>query len=42
MIYPGEEISQEIIDYVLLQKQNGGNIIGPEDTNLENINIVEE
>jgi arginine decarboxylase len=26
----------------LLQKQNGGNIIGPEDMNLENINIVEE
>lgn len=42
VIYPGEEISQEIIDYVLLQKQNGGNIIGPEDMNLENINIVEE
>ena len=35
-------LSQEIIDYVLLQKQNGGNIIGPEDMNLENINIVEE
>ena len=42
VIYPGERINQEIIDYVLLQKQNGGNIIGPEDTSLENIQIVEE
>lgn len=41
IIYPGERISQEIIDYVLLQKQNGGNIIGPEDMELNNIRIVE-
>lgn len=41
VIYPGERISKEIIDYVLLQKQNGGNIIGPEDMQLNTIRVVE-
>lgn len=41
VIYPGECISKEIIDYVLLQKQNGGNIIGPEDMQLNTIRVVE-
>ncbi len=40
IIYPGEIISKEIIDYVLLQKQSGGNIIGPEDTDLQTIRII--
>ena len=42
IIYPGERINQEIIDYVTLQEENGGNVIGPEDTSLKTINIVEE
>lgn len=42
IIYPGEKISREIIDYVAIQKENGGNIIGPEDMSLETIRVVEE
>ncbi len=42
IIYPGEVISKEIIDYVLLQKQSGGNIIGPEDTDLQTIRIIDD
>lgn len=41
IIYPGERISKEIIKYVLLQQKNGGNVIGPEDKNLQTIRIVE-
>ena len=40
IIYPGEKISKEIIDYVDLQKNNGGNVIGPEDANLNTIRVV--
>ena len=42
IIYPGERISREIIDYVALQKENGGNVIGPEDMELKTIRVVEE
>ena len=41
VIYPGEKITQEIIDYVLLQKKHGGNIIGPEDQTLNFFRVVE-
>ena len=42
IIYPGERISREIIDYVALQKESGGNVIGPEDMELKTIRVVEE
>ncbi len=42
VIYPGERINQTIIDYVILQKQNGMNIIGPEDKELQTIRVIEE
>ena len=40
IIYAGERISQEIIDYVMMQKENGGNVIGPEDTDLKMIRVI--
>lgn len=40
IIYPGERISTEIIDYVDLQKNGGGNVIGPEDMSLQTIRVV--
>lgn len=42
VIYPGEEITKDIIDYVLIQKSHGGNIIGPEDPTLKFFRVVEE
>ncbi len=42
VIYPGERISQDLIDYVLLQQQSGGNVIGPIDKTLSSIAVIEE
>lgn len=42
IIYLGERISREIIDYVDLQKNSGGNVIGPEDMNLYTVRVVED
>lgn len=42
VIYPGERITHELIDYVLLQKNSGGNVIGPEDRSLDTIAVIDE
>ncbi|QXM07057.1 aminotransferase class I/II-fold pyridoxal phosphate-dependent enzyme [Crassaminicella indica] len=41
IICPGEEITQEIIDYVELLKEKKINIIGMDDDHLENIKVIE-
>ena len=38
---PGEEITPEIIKYILYAKEKGCSLIGPEDMNVEFLNILE-
>ncbi len=42
ILAPGEVITAEIIDYIMYAKDKGCLIIGPQDMNIEKINIVEE
>jgi arginine/lysine/ornithine decarboxylase len=41
IIAPGEEITTEIINYISYAKEKGCSLTGPEDMNIENINVLE-
>ena len=41
VLAPGERITEEIINYILYAKEKGSLLIGTEDMNVENINVVE-
>lgn len=40
ILAPGERITKEIIDYILYAKEKGCSITGPEDMNIERINVM--
>ena len=42
ILAPGERITREILDYIVYAKAKGCSLTGPEDPNIENINIIRE
>lgn len=40
ILAPGERITQEIIDYILYAKEKGCSLQGPEDLDVENLNVL--
>ena len=42
ILAPGERITKEILDYIVYAKAKGCSLTGPEDPNIENINIIRE
>lgn len=42
ILAPGELITEDVIDYILYSKEKGCLITGPQDMEIENINVVEE
>ena len=40
ILAPGERITKEIIDYILYAKEKGCSITGPEDMDIERINVM--
>lgn len=42
ILAPGERITQEILDYVVYAKNKGCSMTGPEDANIEKINVLVE
>lgn len=42
ILAPGERITQEIIDYIIYAKEKGCQITGPEDENIERLNVIRE
>jgi Arginine/lysine/ornithine decarboxylases len=42
ILAPGEQITREILDYIVYAKEKGCSLTGTEDINIERINIVEE
>lgn len=40
--FPGEMITEEIIDYTLYAKEKGCSMQGPEDESLERLNVLKE
>lgn len=41
ILSPGERITKDVLDYIFYAKEKGSLLIGPEDINIENINVVE-
>ncbi len=42
ILAPGERITKEILDYILYAKEKGCQMTGPEDPDIQNINVLEE
>ncbi|WP_058485698.1 aminotransferase class I/II-fold pyridoxal phosphate-dependent enzyme [Defluviitalea phaphyphila] len=42
ILAPGERITEEIIDYIIYNKEKGSLLMGTEDMNIENIKVMEE
>ena len=42
ILAPGEEITQNIIDYILYAKEKGCSMTGPEDPEIEHLNVIKE
>lgn len=42
ILAPGERITQEIIDYITYAKQKGCSLTGPEDPEVEKLNVIKE
>ncbi|MDO4467015.1 MAG: aminotransferase class I/II-fold pyridoxal phosphate-dependent enzyme [Bacillota bacterium] len=42
ILAPGEEITQEILDYIVYAKEKGCSITGPEDPNVKMLNVIVE
>jgi arginine/lysine/ornithine decarboxylase len=42
ILAPGEEITDRIIDYILYAKEKGCSMTGPEDENIERLNVLKE
>jgi len=40
IIAPGEEITTDIVNYISYAKEKGCSLTGPEDMNVENINVL--
>jgi len=40
ILAPGEEITKEILDYIVYAKEKGCSMTGPEDANIENLNVL--
>lgn len=40
ILAPGERITQDIIDYILYAKEKGCSMTGPEDENIERLNVI--
>jgi arginine decarboxylase len=40
ILVPGEEVTQEAVDYLLLVHEAGGFINGPEDVRLQTLKVV--
>jgi len=41
IVAPGEEITREIVDYIMYAKEKGCSLTGPEDMRVERINVLE-
>lgn len=42
ILAPGEKITEEILDYIAYAKEKGCSLTGPEDMNIEQINVIKE
>ena len=42
ILAPGELVTQEIIDYILYAKAKGCSMTGPEDLDIERLNVLKE
>ena len=42
ILAPGEEITDEIIDYIVYAKEKGCSMTGPEDEKIERLNVLKE
>ena len=42
ILAPGEEITDEIINYILYAKEKGCSLTGPEDEKIERLNVLKE
>lgn len=42
ILAPGEQITEEILDYIAYAKEKGCSLTGPEDMNIERINVMKE
>jgi arginine/lysine/ornithine decarboxylase len=42
ILAPGEEITEDILDYIEYAKEKGCSITGTEDPNVEHLNVLEE
>lgn len=42
ILAPGEEITQEILDYIVYAKEKGCSITGPEDPEVKKLNVIKE
>ena len=42
ILAPGEKITEEILDYIAYAKEKGCSLTGPEDMNIERINVIKE
>lgn len=40
ILAPGEEITQDILDYIVYAKEKGCSMTGPEDAEIENLNVL--
>ena len=40
ILAPGEKITKEILDYIIYAKEKGCSMTGPEDENIEKINVL--
>ena len=42
ILAPGEQITQEILDYIMYVKEKGCSMTGPEDAGIEHLNVLKE
>lgn len=40
ILAPGEEITQDVLDYIAYAKEKGCSMTGPEDSEIENLNVI--
>ena len=42
ILAPGEEITEDILNYILYAKEKGCSMTGPEDAAIERLNVLKE
>ena len=42
ILAPGEEITEEILEYIIYAKEKGCSMTGPEDAGIERLNVLKE